>query len=145
MFTYPSRYCACMDQANIYRELSDVETFCADVLEIGEDLWELREKLLINIINIGITDHSYIISAEIKKLTELGKKLSLLSEFISRALIAIGNHDVPYHVSDFLLEAEKLVLLYLKQYESGDLPSNFYYELDELLNDYLDKEVHYYG
>lgn len=134
-----------MDQANIYRELSDVETFCADVLEIGEDLWELREKLLINIINIGVTDHSYIIGAEIKKLTELGKKLGLLLEFITRALIAIGNNDVPYHVTDFLLEAETLVLLYVKQYESGDLPSNFYYELEELLNDYLDKEVHYYG
>tara|TARA_R110002020_G_scaffold357043_4_gene569489 strand:+ start:1174 stop:1578 length:405 start_codon:yes stop_codon:yes gene_type:complete len=134
-----------MDQANIYRELSDVETFCADVLEIGEDLCELREKLLINIINIGVTNHSYIISAEIKKLTELGKKLGLLLEFITRALIAIGNNDVPYHVTDFLLEAETLVLLYVKQYESGDLPSNFYYELEELLNDYLDKEVHYYG
>lgn len=134
-----------MDQANIYRELSDVEAFCADVLEIGEDLWELREKLLINIINIGVTNHSYIISAKIKKIAELGKKLSLLLEFITRALIAIGNNDVPYHVTDFLLEAERLVLLYVKQYESGDLPSNFYYELEELLNDYLDKEVHYYG
>jgi hypothetical protein len=134
-----------MDQANIYRELSDVETFCEDVLEIGEELMELREKLLVNLIDVGVTDHTDIINFEIKKFDELGKKLDLLSEFISRALITIGNNDVPYHVSDFLLEAENVVLIYQKQYLSGDLPSNFYYELEELFNDYLDKEVHYYG